>query len=163
VDELKENLRCGRAVSDQFWYSMLHRDPEQDILPFCAEHNLATLTYMSLQQGLLTGKISMDRVFQPTEFRSNRHWNAWFLPANRKRVLDLLASWAGLTRKYACSIAQLVIAWTLAQRGVTHTLVGARTTQQLKENAGAAGLRLEAGDLKRIRHDVVALGAPMTA
>ena len=54
--ELQENLRCGGIVSDQFRYSLLHREPERDVLPFCAQHNLATLTYMSLEQGLLTGK-----------------------------------------------------------------------------------------------------------
>ena len=160
LDELKENLRCGAVVSDQFWYSMLHRDAEQDILPFCAEHGVATLTYMSLQQGLLTGKIGMDRIFKPTEFRSNEHWNAWFLPNNRRRVLDLLAGWSGLTEKYSCTLAQLVIAWTVAQHGVTHTLVGARTVDQAKDNARAGDLKIAAEDLKRMRLEVDALGAP---
>lgn len=108
--ELKEHMRCGPVVSDQFRYSLLHREAEADILPFCAQHNIATLTYMSLEQGLLTGKISMDRVFRPTEFRANTAWNDWFIPANRRRVLDLLASWRHLTDKYACTLAQLVLA-----------------------------------------------------
>jgi aryl-alcohol dehydrogenase-like predicted oxidoreductase len=142
---------------------MLHRDPERDILPLCARHGLATLTYMSLEQGLLTGKVGMDRVFSPGEFRTNTAWNPWYLPANRRRVLDLLAGWRGLTAKYACSPAQLVLAWTAAQPGVTHVLAGARTEAQLRENAGAAELNLEPADLERIRRDVLALGEPATA
>jgi methylglyoxal reductase len=158
--ELDENLREGGIVSDQFRYSMLHREAEKDILPYCAKHQLATLTYMSLEQGLLTGKIGMDRVFEPTEFRSNTYWNDWMIPVNRKRVLDLLASWKDLTTKYGCTIAQLVIAWTAAQPGVTHVLAGGRNIAQVADNAKAADLNLEAVDLTRIRHDVQALGEP---
>jgi len=161
LDELKESIRCGGIVSDQFRYSMLHREAEADILPYCAAHNLATLTYMSLEQGLLTGKIGMDRVFQPTEFRSNPAWNDWFIPANRRRVLDLLASWSDLTDKYACTLAQLVLAWTATQPGVTHVLAGGRNIAQVTENAKAGDLNLEAADLARMRKDVIALGQPV--
>ncbi|HRT58677.1 MAG TPA: aldo/keto reductase [Candidatus Paceibacterota bacterium] len=163
LEELKENLRCGGIVSDQFRYSMLHREAEADILPFCAQHQIATLTYMSLEQGLLTGKIGMDRVFKPTEFRSNTYWNDWLIPVNRKRVLDLLASWKDLTDKYACTLSQLVIAWTAAQHGVTHVLAGGRNLAQVSENAKAGDLTLETADLARIRRDVIALGAPAKA
>ena len=161
LDELKENIRCGGIVSDQFRYSMLHREAEHDILPYCAQQNLATLTYMSLEQGLLTGKIGMDRVFQPGEFRSNAGWNDWLIPVNRRRVLDLLASWKDLTDKHACTLSQLVIAWTAAQSGVTHVLAGGRNLAQVTENAKAAELNLEAADLARIRKDVIALGEPV--
>ncbi len=160
LDELKENLRSGPVASDQFRYSMLYRDPEKDILPFCAENNVATLTYMSLEQGLLTGKIGMDHVFQPGEFRGNALWNPWHVLTNRKRVLDLLASWKDLTDKYHCTLSQLVIAWTAAQPGVTHVLCGTRNLAQLNDNAKAADLTLAAADLARIRKDVLALGEP---
>ena len=160
LDELKENVRTGAnsVVSDQFRYSMLHRDAEKEILPFCAQHQLAALTYTSLEQGLLAGKVGMDRVFGPEEFRSNEAWSPWFVPANRRRVLDLLASWQPLTDKYRCTLSQLVLAWTAAQPGVTHVLVGGRTRAQATENALAGALDLAAADLARIRNDVVALG-----
>lgn len=159
-DELREHGRCGGVVSDQFRYSMLYRAPERDILPLCAAQGLATLTYMSLEQGLLTGKVGLDRVFDPAEFRSNQTWNPWFLLANRRRVLDLLAGWRDLTAKYACSLGQLVLAWTAAQPGVTHVLAGARTEAQLRENAQAGALQIEDADLQRIRREVEALGEP---
>ena len=106
---------CGGIVSDQFRYSMLHRDPERDILPLCAKRGVAALTYMSLEQGLLTGKISMDRVFKPTEFRSNTYWNDWLIPVNRRRVLDLLA------RRHRTGIDV-----TLVQPATTHELDAVR-------------------------------------
>ena len=118
---------------------------------------------MSLEQGLLTGKIGMDRVYQAGEFRGNEFWNPWHLIANRQKVLDLLAGWKDLTQKYNCTVAQLVIAWTAAQPGVTHVLCGTRNEKQLRENAKAGELRLEAADLQRIRRDVIALGEPKKA
>lgn len=162
VEELHENRARGPIASNQFRYSMLHREAEADILPLCASHRLATLTYMSLEQGLLTGKIGMDRVFQPSEFRSNAAWNDWLIPANRRRVLDLLAGWHGLTDKYRCTLSQLVLAWTAAQPGVTHVLAGARTPAQAIENAraGTLALALDPADVARIRQDVLQLGQP---
>ena len=161
--ELEENLRCGSGavVSDQFRYSMLHRDPENDVLPCCARHHLATLTYMSLEQGLLTGQVGMDRVFGKDEFRSNDAWNPWYLPANRRRVLDLLDAWRGLTRRYQCTLAQLVLAWTATQPGVTHVLCGARHVGQAKDNAAAGNLSLAPEDIRQMRRDVEALGEPI--
>jgi methylglyoxal reductase len=160
AEELEENLRCGPVCSDQFRYSMLFRPPEADILPLCRQRGVATLTYMSLEQGLLTGKVGLDRVFKPDEWRSNETWNPWFKLENRPKLLALLDGWQDLTTKYGCTLAQLVLAWTLAQPGVTHVLCGARRPDQAKENAKAGALRLEAEDLARLRRDVEGLGDP---
>ena len=161
LDELKANLSCGEIVSDQLRYSMLCRDAEKDILPFCAKNNVATLTYMSLEQGLLTGKVGMDRLFRADEFRSNESWNPWFPPANRSRVLQVLGKWQDLVAKYSCTLSQLVIAWTAAQPGVTHVLCGTRNPGQLSDNAKAADIALEPADIQRIRSDAIALGEPL--
>ncbi|HPO16176.1 MAG TPA: aldo/keto reductase, partial [Candidatus Hydrogenedentes bacterium] len=119
-----------------------------------------TLTYMSLEQGLLTGKVGMDRVFNPNEFRSNEEWNAWFKLINRKKVLGMLGGWKDLVEKYNCTLAQLVLAWTAAQPGVTHVLCGARTAAQAEQNAAAGELVLSAADIARMRNDAIALGDP---
>ena len=140
---------------------MLCRSAEKEILPFCQKSSVATLAYMPLEQGLLTGKIGMDRVFKPDEFRNNDAWNPWHTLANRQRVLDLLGGWKDLTNKYSCTLAQLVIAWTAAQPGLTHVLCGARNLAQLNDNAKAGDLKLEAEDIARIHCDVVRLGEPI--
>lgn len=160
LDELKENCARGEVASNQLRYSMLQRAAEKDLLPFCAERNVATLTYMSLEQGLLAGKVGMDRAFDKDEFRANEAWNPWFAQANRRRVLDLLVGWRDLTEKFQCTLAQLVLAWTATQFGVTHVLVGARRVAQAQENARAGSLVLDAATLSRMRRDVEALGEP---
>ena len=160
LDELRENCRCGVVASDQFRYSMLSRDAEKDILPYCRKHNIATLTYMSLEQGLLTGKVGMDREFKPGDFRTNEAWNPWYKRENRKRVLDLLAGFKALAERYGCTTAQMVIAWTMAQPGVTHMLAGARRVAQAQENARGGDIKIEDNDLQGMRKAVEALGEP---
>jgi methylglyoxal reductase len=160
LEELEENAHHGPVASHQFRYSMLWRAPEQDILPSGRQQNIASLTYMSLEQGLLTGKIGMEREFAQGEFRSNEEWNPWFKLENRKRILELLASWEQLTEEYNCSLAQLTLAWTAAQAGVTHVRVGARNAQQAVENTAAADIELRTVDRDRMRRDIEALGVP---
>ncbi len=160
VPQLEAYCAAGDIVSDQFRYSMLYREPEADILPWCAAHNLATLTYMSLEQGLLTGKVGLDRAFKEDEFRSNPDWNPWFKLVNRPKVLAMLDGWRGLTEKYNCTLAQLVIAWTAAQPGATHVLCGMRTAEQAAQNAAAGALTLDDADIAQMRNDAVALGTP---
>lgn len=159
-EELDEYLACGPVASHQFRYSMLSRGPEKEMLPLCQKRNLATLTYMSLEQGLLTGKIGMDHEFKDGEFRTNDAWFPWLRPRNRRRVLDLLDRWRPLCETHHCTLAQLVLAWTLAQPGVTHVLAGARKLHHIRETAAAADLHLPAADLYLMRCDLDALGDP---
>ena len=162
LQQLDAYREAGDLASDQFRYSMISRDREADILPYCAEHNIATLTYWSLEQGLLTGKVGLDRVFREDDFRNNAgEWLPWFKLENRQRLLDMFAGWSDLTDKYDCTIAQLTIAWTAAQHGATHVLCGIRTVEQGIQNAGAGALELEANEIQRLRDDLIALGDPV--
>ena len=160
--ELEEYLACGTIASHQFRYSMLSRDAEPEILPLCRKHQLATLTYMSLEQGLLTGRIGMDHVFKDGEIRTNPSWFPWLLPENRRVVLDMLAGWKPICDRHGCTLAQLVLAWTLARPGVTHVLAGARKPHHIRETAAAADLDILPDDMDRINSDLAALGQPVT-
>ncbi len=72
----------------------------------------------------------------------------------------MLNGWKDLTEKYACTFGQLVIAWTVAQPGVTFVLCGARKPEHVIENVTAGDILLEPQDLQRMRDDVEALGEP---
>jgi methylglyoxal reductase len=160
LEELKEYVTYGDIATNQPRYSMLYREIEKGILPWCIEHDIATLSYMPLEQGLLTGKIGIERTFRQGESRNNHNWNPWFKPENRARVISMLDGWADLTKKYNCTLSQLVIAWTIAQPGVTHALCGARTVRQLEENVVAGKIEIETEDIKRITRDIEAIGTP---
>jgi len=160
LEQIRQADAAAELSSDQARYSLLTRGLEDEILPYCVDRNIAMLAYQPLEQGLLTGKVTMDRQFKETETRGNPSWNPWFPPGPRRRVLDMLVGWKDLAEKYDCTLAQLTIAGTLAQRGVTHVLCGARTAQQAIDNAHGGGLQLATEDVARMRRDAEALGTP---
>ncbi len=158
VSDMAAYEQAGDLSTCQPRYSMLDRTIEEEILPFCAERSISTLVYSPLEQGLLTGKIGMDYTLSDSEFRNTI---PWFIPKNRRRVLDVLENWQDLCDVYECSVAQLVIAWTISQPGVTFALCGARKADNVIENAKANDLNLNENDLLRMRTDVESLGTPI--
>jgi len=144
VDHLKRYW--NGIVSAQEKFSLIDRTiVEKRIVDYCLEHGIAILSYFTLEQGLLTGRMSPTRQFQDGDTRKN---DPKFTPENRQRVNNLLKSLAPLTEKYTCSITQLVIALTLTQPGITHVLVGARDEKQATENAVGGYLLLEEQDVQ---------------
>jgi methylglyoxal reductase len=132
--EMDEYRAAGVIVSNQPRYSMLDRGIESEVLPYCIKNNVAVLAYSPLEQGLLTGKIGMDYKLTDSAVRNRI---SWFNPENRIKVITMVKGWESLATKYNCTVAQLVIAWTIAQPGLTCALCGARKESNIIENAGA--------------------------
>ncbi len=155
---IKEYQAVGILDAIQPRYSMVDRAIEQELIPYCIEQNISSLAYSPLEQGLLTGKITKDQTFKEGEFRNQL---IWLKPENRRKVIDMLDGWQDLTEQYNCSLAQLVIAWTVEQPGITFALCGARKPEHSAQNAAAGDVTLEQNDIQRMRNDVEALGEPM--
>lgn len=155
--QMDEYRAVGPLSACQPRYSLLDRRIERDVLPYCHHHGIAVLAYSPLEQGLLTGRIGMDRTFSPGEYRN---MIPWFRPENRRRVLGMLDGWRDLCEAHRCTLGQLVLAWTVAQPGLTVALVGARKVAHAIENAAAGSLSLDPAALNRMRRDVEALGEP---
>lgn len=126
---------------------MLDRGIAETLLPMARPAGVSTLSYSSLALGLLTGKVSATRVFEGDDQRAA---NPRFSLENRQRAADLAAALMPLADQHGASIAQLVIAWTLNQPGITFALCGARDPAQALDNAMAARLHLDAADLAHI-------------
>ena len=145
--ELDAYLATGTLDAIQERYSMLDREIAETLLPRTRPAGVSTLSYSSLALGLLTGKVSAARAFEGDDQRAG---NPRFSAENRQRAADFAAALVPLARQHDASVAQLVIAWTLSQPGITFALCGARDPAQALDNAAAARLRLDAGDLARI-------------
>jgi methylglyoxal reductase len=139
--------RYRSPAADQERYSMLDRKLEKSNLPWCRERGVAVLAYSPLEHGLLTGKIDAGRAFKEGDLRLG-HPN--FTPDSLARVGRLLERLRPIADGHRASLSQIVIAWTIAQPGVTHALVGARTPEQARENARAGDLRLSPADLAAV-------------
>lgn len=153
---ITEYLKYGELDVIQEKYSMLDRKLEDTLVPCCEANKLAIMTYSSLEQGLLTGKIGMDYVVDPKEARADIPWYAL---GQRAKVLEMLTGWEGLTKKYQCTLAQLVIAWTMAQKNITYVLCGARKPEHIKDTACAAKILLSEEDMQLMCADLSKIGA----
>jgi aryl-alcohol dehydrogenase-like predicted oxidoreductase len=144
LDQLKEYEKVGPVDSAQERYSMLDRKLEADLLPYCDDQGIAVLAYSPLGLGLLTGKVGPDRQFTGDDQRLR---DPRFSVENRKKVAAMLDEFKSIAEGHGLTMAQLVIAWTAAQRGVTHALVGVRNVQQARENARAGDVVLSRDEL----------------
>ncbi len=151
VEQIEAYRRVGPVDSGQEKYSMLDRKLENEYLPYALKNNIAVLAYSPLALGLLTGKVGPDREFPADDLRHN---NPRFSVESRKRVLAMLDKMRPIADKQGLTLAQLVIAWTLSQPGLTHALVGARNPQQAEENAAAGNGTLSRDELETLNQIV---------
>ena len=147
VAELEQYLAAGQVDSAQEQYHMLKRVLEDELLPVCMKNDISILAYSPLCLGLLTGKVSPDHEYPEDDLRST---NARFTRDNRVKVLKMLEAMKPIADRYGLTYAQLVIAWTIAQPGITFALVGARNPKQAQENAKAGSVQLETQDLETL-------------
>ena len=144
VDQVRQYRAVGPVDTAQEQYSLLHRDLEQEYLPYCARNHMAMLAYSPLANGLLTGKVDPERIFPEGDLRRD---NPMYSRESRIRVRKMFDRLQPVARKYSFTEGQLAISWTLAQPGVTHALVGARDARQAEENAWAGSVMLAAADV----------------
>jgi aryl-alcohol dehydrogenase-like predicted oxidoreductase len=153
VSDLERYRSKGPLDANQERYSMLDRNLEKEQLPWCRKHGVAVLAYSPLHHGLLTGRIPADRDFKDGDLRRG---HPSFTPENLKKTGALLDRIRPIADARGLTIGQVVIAWTLAQPGLTHALVGARTPAQAIENAKAGDVTLEGGELDAISAAIAA-------
>jgi len=153
TEKLAEYRKYAEIDVIQNRYTMLDRR-FAPLLPICEKQNIAFQAYSPLEMGLLTGKIGMDYVYRPNEVREA---NVWFKESNRRLALDMLDKFKPLLSKYGCTMAQLVIAYTVSRIPNMIAICGARKISQVDDNAGGASLTLDAEDIKYINAIVEAM------
>lgn len=147
AEDLELYVAAGQIDAIQERYSMIDREIETSLLPVTRRSDVATLSYSSLALGLLTGAIDPSREFSGDDQRKG---NPRFSAANRQKVASLKQAIAPIAEQHKASTAQIVIAWTLAQPGITFALCGARNAEQALDNARAGEIALGPDELTTI-------------
>ncbi len=147
VEQMEQASSVVELSSNQVPYSMVRREIEQDVVPWCLDNTCGILAYSPLQRGLLTGKITPDYPFAPGDSRPE---TPHFKVNNLIETNKFLDEIRPLAEEKGATLSQLVIAWTLCQPGITVALVGARTEEQVKQNAGALDVQLSADEVDMI-------------
>ena len=154
VVQMQEVEKTLNIVSNQVPYSMVRRDIEADVVPYCLENHKAILVYSPLQLGLLTGKIKPNQQFNEGDLRNGHRL---FTPESVRSVNAVLNKIRPLAETKNATLGQLVLRWTLAQPGISVALVGARNPEQAVQNARAMDLHLTFEELDFINKQLKAL------
>ncbi|UCF77728.1 MAG: aldo/keto reductase [Candidatus Eiseniibacteriota bacterium] len=147
VKDIGEYMEYGPVTTLQPEYSMIQRQSEKELFPFCLESDIGVLAYSPLGRGLLTGKYTRESTFPLSDLRAvDAPFQGKIFEINLRCVERLRkpASDSGRT------LAQLAVAWTLSNPAVSVSLVGAKTTSQVEENAAAFDSPLSSGVIEEI-------------
>ncbi len=141
-------------------YSLFRREIEQEILPYTQEHGIGVLVYGPLAHGLLGGSFTPQTTFAPDDWRSK---SEFFHGEPFQRNVAVVEQLKRLAEQRGMTVAQLAIAWVLAQPAIDVAIVGARTPEQLAQTAPAGDIHLTQETLQvieRIMREAVPIGGP---
>jgi aryl-alcohol dehydrogenase-like predicted oxidoreductase len=133
-------------VSLQAYYSLVGRDLEHELLPLCREENIGVLPWSPLSGGFLSGKYRRDNPAPEGARRTGFD----FPPIDESRGFDAVDALDAIAKQKGASIAQVALAWLLAQKGVTSIIIGANKMPQLEDNLKAADLTLTAAEVEEL-------------
>ncbi len=159
VDDMKRAETVVSLASNQVPYSMLRRDIEFDMVPYCLENNKAILPYSPLQRGLLTGKFKKGHTFNSGDTRPA---TPYYKDVNITRTNQFLESIRPIAQSHNASLTQLVLRWTIQMPGITTVLVGARNTKQVEENCGTFDFNLSREEMNSINKKLDELDLDLT-
>ena len=137
--QMAEAEKYITLASNQVPYSMVKRNIENELIPYCLEHKKSILAYSPLERGLLSGKMRPGYQFASGDHRKDV---AFFKDENLSRTSEFLDLIKPLADAKGITLSQLVILWTLQQPGITVALVGARNKEQAADNAFAVNTTL---------------------
>ena len=152
VEQWRAAERALRApvVANQVRFSLVSPGPARDLVPHAAAENRLVVAYSPLGQGLLTGAVAADTI------RGMRAMNPRSRPDGQRRMAPLLEAVRDIAAAHDATATQIALAWVLHHPN-TVAIPGARTVEQLEENAAAADLVLSDAEFARLSFEAVAM------
>jgi len=143
--EAESAVKAGAArfVSVQNEYSLIHRQPEPAVLPECVRRGIAFIPYFPLANGLLTGKYRRGQPL-PAGSRAKDGFGPKIFTDDNLAKAEALEAFAAL---HGHTLLELAVSWLAAQPAVCSVIAGAKSPEQVRTNAGAAGWKLGPKDL----------------
>ncbi len=135
----------------QYFYSLAGRDIEREIIPMAQDQKLAVMPWSPLAGGFMSGKYTREN-----KTGGGRRDNFDFPPVDKERAYDMIDVLAEISKQHNTSVAGVALAWVRMQAGITSTIIGAKTLEQLNDNIASTNIKLTADDLKKL-DDISAL------
>jgi aryl-alcohol dehydrogenase-like predicted oxidoreductase len=141
VAQMERALKIAPITSLQPPYSMINRNIEPEILPFCAKNGIGVINYSPMQSGLLTGAMTAERIAKMPEDDFRRNTKQFKEPL-LSRNLELVELLRAIGKRHSVEPGVVAIAWTLHQPAITAAIVGGRNARQVEGVLPAASFRL---------------------
>ena len=141
------------SVQNQF--SLFQQEDRDDLLPWLEEAGIGFLAYSPLAFGMLTGAITKDTEFDPSDFRSGKGhqgqaYRNLFAPGKREERLERVERLRSVAERLGAPVATVALRWVVEQRGITAAIAGSRNPEHVRSNASAGHLRLDDRTLREI-------------
>ncbi len=150
IAESLERPDTERWVSSQPQYSMIWRAPEAEVIPLCERESISQIVWSPLAQGVLTGKYRPGQAPPADSRASSESMSAFIDRLLDDRVLEAVQRLVPVAQGAGLSMAQLALAWVLRQRNVASAIVGASRPEQVRANASASAVALDAQTLAAV-------------
>ena len=128
-----------KFVSSQPQYSLVHRDPEDKVIPLCAANGISQIVWSPLGQGVLTGKYKPGMAPPPGSRATNDRMNDYIGGMLREPLLVAVEKLKPLADEAGLSLSQFALAWILREPNIASAIIGASRPEQVIDNAGASG------------------------
>jgi len=147
LDEANECLSREEIVSEQVRYNLIEREAEKEIIPYTLAYGMTLIAWSPLAKGALTGKYTPDNL---PKFNDVRSAEPVFLQQNFREIYPVLEKLKEIGAKYSKTPSQVSLNWLLSSYDNVIVIPGAKSAEQVSENVGASGWRLNFDDWKEL-------------
>jgi aryl-alcohol dehydrogenase-like predicted oxidoreductase len=134
-------------VAMQYFYAAANRDVEQELIPLALDQKLGFMPWSPLAGGFLSGKFTRDK---SNTGGGSRRDTFDFPVIDKEKAYDIIDVLMKMGENYQISAAEVALAWVRQQKGITSTIIGAKTPEQLKSNLHSTSFKLTEADLKEL-------------
>ena len=149
ADKIQASLDLSRErgftkwVSSQPQYSMLWREPEDEVIQLCAANGISQIVWSPLGQGVLSGKYDPDSPPPRDSRAAHESMGVWMDRLMRPEVLRAVQSLKPIAEEAGLTLPQFALGWVLREPNVASAIIGASRPEQVRENAAASGVVID--------------------
>jgi len=141
--DLAASGHVAKFVSSQPQYSLLWREPEEDVIPLCSSNGISQIVWSPLGQGVLSGKYDPDSPPPKDSRAASEEMGGFMDRMMRPEVLRAVQRLKPIAEEAGLTLPQFALAWVLREPNVASAIIGASRPEQVKENAAASGLVID--------------------
>jgi aryl-alcohol dehydrogenase-like predicted oxidoreductase len=138
--DLSRDRGFTRFVSSQPQYSLLWREPEDEVIPLCAANGISQIVWSPLGQGVLSGKYDPERPPPPGSRATSEEMGGWMDRLLQPQVLRAVQQLKPIAEEAGLTLPQFALAWVLREPNVASAIIGASRPEQVRENVAASGV-----------------------